>query len=84
MFRDLAASTCKCMDGYRIAVFKKQRQCDAELSPRDFSFVELYWPSEAARMVSGITCPNPPLPPASPPGAAGFLLLIQCCERPER
>jgi len=27
----------------------------AELSPRDFSFVELHWPSEAARMANRIT-----------------------------
>src|SRR5262249_30532815 len=42
IFRDLATGTCECMDGHRIAVFKKQRQRGAELSPRDFSFVELH------------------------------------------
>jgi hypothetical protein len=37
------------MDGHRITVFEKQRQRAAELSPRDFSFVELHWPSEMPR-----------------------------------
>src|SRR5262249_40586983 len=48
IFGNLAAGTCECMDGHRIAIFKKQRQRGAELSARDLSFVEFHWPSKAA------------------------------------
>ena len=42
MLRDLATGTCEGMDGNRIIIFKKQRQRSAELSTRDFNFVELH------------------------------------------
>src|SRR5262249_44397058 len=71
MFRDLAPGTCERMDGHRIAVFKKQRERGAELSPRDFNFVELHCPSEAPRMATRIPPPSPLPPRASPPVPPG-------------
>src|SRR5262245_53620098 len=67
IFRDLATGTCECMDGHRIAVFKKQHQRGAKLSPRDLSFVELHWSSEAGSHAEAtvvlavlVCCGSPP------------------------
>jgi hypothetical protein len=42
VFRNLRASARKCMNRYGICIGEKEREGSAELTPGDFSFVELH------------------------------------------